>query len=179
MRMFRGAVLAPIMVGLVITAAGCGTTAAVAQGRPSTYTAPPASSTPASQGNTNPTSSAVSPSSTAGSTSKSPSSPPPVSPSSVSPSSAFPGIWDITSWEQYRATQASVEQGHQPWLLDPASVVQAWAHRWNPVPPVRQIKTDTFQVTEPGTNVVYTIRGTRPDPTGSAPIWVITQITHS
>lgn len=55
----------------------------------------------------------------------------------------------------------------------------AWAHRWTPVPAVHQIATDTFQLTEPGTKVVYTIHGTRPDSSGPAPIWVITQITHS
>ncbi|HWG27592.1 hypothetical protein [Actinospica sp.] len=94
-------------------------------------------------------------------------------------SAAFPGIWDITSWKAYRAAQASVEQGHQPWLLDPELVVSAWAHRWTPVPAVRQIAPDTFQVTEPGTSVIYTIRGTRPDPNSATPIWVITAISHT
>jgi hypothetical protein len=91
----------------------------------------------------------------------------------------FPGIWDITSWPQYTAAQQSVEQGHQPWLLNPALVVQAWASQWTPAPTPRQIATDTFQVTKPGTNTVYTIHGTRPVSTGPAPIWVITSITHS
>jgi hypothetical protein len=58
-------------------------------------------------------------------------------------------------------------------------VVSAWAHQWTPAPTPRQIATDTFQVTKPGTNTVYTIHGTRPVSTGPAPIWVITSITHS
>jgi hypothetical protein len=92
----------------------------------------------------------------------------------------FPGIWDITSWQAYRTAQASVEQGHQPWLLDPASVVRAWAgSTWGTAPTVRQIGSDTFQLTEPGGTVVDTIRGTRPVPTGAAPIWVITSIARS
>jgi CubicO group peptidase (beta-lactamase class C family) len=39
----------------------------------------------------------------------------------------FPGIWDITSWPQYWATQYSWLNGHQPWLSSPSSVVQVWA----------------------------------------------------
>lgn len=175
MRTFRGAFAAPVMVGLLITATGCG--AASAPSAPLTTTATSTAQRPSST--------AASPSSAAShvSTASAPaSSRPPSQPSprpSASASSAFPGIWDITSWEQYREAQAAVEQGHQPWLLDPVSVVQAWASRWAPNLPVSKIADDTYRVTEPGTQVVYTIRGTRPDPTGPAPIWVITQITHS
>lgn len=76
--------------------------------------------------------------------------------------------------------QEAVRQGHQPWRGDPEAVVQAWAmSRWNPVPELRRITADSFQVTEPGTNVVYTIRGTCPDPNSDARVWVITSITHS
>ena len=32
----------------------------------------------------------------------------------------FPGIWDITSWPQYWATQYSWLNGHQPWLSNPS-----------------------------------------------------------
>lgn len=32
---------------------------------------------------------------------------------------------------------------------------------------------------KPGTDVSYIIRGTRPDPTGPAAIWVITSISHN
>lgn len=144
MRTFRRALTAPVIVGLLVTATGCGTAAAAAPAAPTT-TAPPSKTLPPS----------------------------------ASASAAFPGIWDITSWQQYREAQRSVEQGHQPWLLDPELVVQAWAARWALDIPVQKVAADTFQVTKPGTHVVYTIRGTRPDPTGPAPIWVITQITHS
>ena len=87
------------------------------------------------------------------------------------PLPAFPGVWDITSWRQYWAAQASVEQGHQPWLLSPSSVVKAWAAGWASNATVAQTGPDTFTVTKPGQ--VATVTVTRPVSTGPAPIWVI------
>jgi hypothetical protein len=144
---------APVLAGMLAAAAGCAGVAAAAP-----PTAAPSATAP---------------------TGATPSTGAPSGGPSASPTAPFPGIWDITSWPQYRAAQAAVEQGHQPWLLDPEMVVQAWAARWAPNLPVRKVAADTYQVTEPGTHVLYTVRGTRPDPTGPAPIWVITQITHS
>jgi hypothetical protein len=93
----------------------------------------------------------------------------------------FPGIWDITSWGQYRSALAAEDQGHQPWLLDPALVVQAWASGlgWWPTTAVHQVANDTFQVTKPGAGVVYTVRGTSPDPGSGPAVWVITSISHT
>jgi len=168
MRTFNRALVAPMMAGLLITATGCGA-AAASSSTPATAASVDATHRPSAATST---SSAASPSSAAShaGTASAPRS---------SASSAFPGIWDITSWQQYREAQAAVEQGHQPWLLDPVSVVQAWAARWAVNLPVRKLAADTYQVAEPGTHVAYTIRGTRPDPTGPAPIWVITRITRS
>lgn len=99
---------------------------------------------------------------------------------SSTPTEPFPGIWDITSWQQYRTMQAAVAQGHQPWLTDPASVVAAWAaSQWQPTPAVKKISTNVFQVTKPGTTTVYTIHGIVPDPGSGPAIWVITSITHT
>lgn len=169
MHRVRGAIVVPVMVGLLTAGAvaACGsTTASVtasATGTSRSTASPPVPGTPSSPA--------------PGTASAGMSS---VSTPAASPSAAFPGIWDITSWQAYRAAQASVMQGHQPWLLDPESVVRAWAaSQWTTVPAVRQIAADTFQLTKPGTNVIYTVRGTRPDPNSAAPIWVITAITHS
>ncbi|HET9168540.1 MAG TPA: hypothetical protein VFN97_03855 [Actinospica sp.] len=172
----HGAVTVPIAAALLIAAAGCsgGTTTAAAgpthstassAAAPTTATATPSGGTTATAGTSSqPRSSSPAASATA---------------SSGDTSEPFPGIWDITSWEQYRKVQAAVEQGHQPWRLDPVSVVDAWAAQWGPVNlPVRQVGPDTYQVVKPGTHVTYTVRGTRPDPSGPAPIWVITSITH-
>ena len=167
MNRFRGAIVVSAMVSLLTAGAvaACGSA--------------PAAVTPSATGTSH--SAASSPVvSTSPVVSKPPVGTSSVSTPSASASAAFPGIWDITSWSEYRAAQASVMQGHQPWLLDPESVVQAWAAgQWTTVPPVHQIAADTFQLTKPGTHVIYTVRGTRPDPTSAAPIWVITAITHS
>ena len=88
----------------------------------------------------------------------------------------FPGIWDITSWPQYWARQYSWNNGHQPWLSNPAMVVEAWARsRWQTAPVIRQATADTFQVTEPGGRT-DTVTGTRPV-TVPGP-WVIAKITY-
>ena len=87
----------------------------------------------------------------------------------------FPGIWDITSWPQYWAAQYAWNNGHQPWLSNPAMVVGAWARsRWNTTPAIQQVGPDTYKVTEPATGKTDTVTGTRPaDVPGP---WVITAI---
>jgi hypothetical protein len=93
------------------------------------------------------------------------------------PLPAFPGVWDITSWRQYWSAQASVEQGHQPWLLRPSSVVKAWAAGWASNATVAQTGPDRFTVTKPGQTATVTV--TRPVRTGPAPIWVISHISYA
>jgi hypothetical protein len=74
----------------------------------------------------------------------------------------FPGIWDITSWQQYWKSQYAWDNGHQPWLSNPAMVVEAWSRsRWHTTPVVRQVGAGTFQVTEPDGRV-DTVSGMRP-----------------
>jgi len=83
----------------------------------------------------------------------------------------FPGIWDITSWPQYWATQYAWLNGHQPWLSSPSLVVQAWA---GSASLVRPVSANTFKVTKPD-GKTFTVTGVRPV---SVPgLWVITAIT--
>lgn len=166
MHRFKGAIAAPIMVGLFMAVAGCGAAAAASGTSHSAALTSGAGSRAAAVARVGPVSSPTR-------------SAPPVSSQSGTASTAFPGIWDITTWQAYRAAQASVLQGHQPWLLDPELVVRAWASQWTSAPVVRKITANTFEVTTPGTNVVTTVRGICPDPTSAAPIWVITAISHS
>ncbi len=91
----------------------------------------------------------------------------------------FPGVWDITTWRRYWAAQASVEQGHQPWLLSPSSVVSAWAAGWSSNAGITRTGPDTFKVTKPGTSQVAMVTGTRPVSTGPAQIWVITHVSYT
>jgi hypothetical protein len=88
----------------------------------------------------------------------------------------FPGIWDITSWQQYWQAQYAWNNGHQPWLASPAMVVEAWSRsQWGTAAVIHQVSTDTFQVTEPGGRV-DTVTGTRPVAVPGP--WVITKITY-
>ncbi|HTJ69077.1 MAG TPA: hypothetical protein VL551_16195 [Actinospica sp.] len=167
-KIISGAVAVPITAALLIAATGCSGSSATSAAAP-THSATGVA-----------TAAAAPPSSAAASATQqqSATSAEPVSDSSGGTGKPFPGIWDITSWKQLYAMEASVSQGHQPWLLDPSMVVQAWAAQWKVNLPVRQVGPDTFQVVKPGTNTTYTVRGTRPDPTNASPIWVITSITH-
>lgn len=89
----------------------------------------------------------------------------------------FPGIWAITSWRRYWAAQSSVEQGHQPWLLSPSSVVAAWGAGWASHAVARQVGPGTFEVRKPGTSQKAVVTGARPVTTGPARIWVIIRVT--
>lgn len=86
----------------------------------------------------------------------------------------FPGIWDITSWPQYWATQYSWLNGHQPWLSSPQSVVQVWAGGYGPASVVRQVSPNTFKVTKPD-GKTFTVSGVRPVSVPGP--WVVTKIT--
>ena len=92
------------------------------------------------------------------------------------PLGRFPGIWDITSWTQYWGRQYSMNNGHQPWLRNPAMVVEAWARgEWHTTPVIHQVNANTFQVTEPGGRV-DTVTGIRPVSVPGP--WVITRIDY-
>jgi hypothetical protein len=88
----------------------------------------------------------------------------------------FPGIFDITTWPQFWAMQAAVNEGHQPWRGSPLMVVQVWARGHMTNPTVTQTGPGTFKVTEPGTGKQVRITGTYPVTVGTARIWVITKI---
>jgi hypothetical protein len=84
----------------------------------------------------------------------------------------FPGIWDITSWQQYWTMQYAWSNGHQPWLGNPAMVVEAWAPGHSVI---HQVGEKTFRVTEPSGRVDTV--------TGAVPVtvpgpWVITRIVY-
>jgi hypothetical protein len=84
----------------------------------------------------------------------------------------FPGIWEPTSWRDYWTTQYAWNNGHQPWLGNPAMVVQVWAPAHSVI---RQVDENTFRVTEPSGRV-DTVTGIVPV-TVPGP-WVITRIAY-
>jgi hypothetical protein len=85
----------------------------------------------------------------------------------------FPGIWDITSWPQYWATQYPWLNGHQPWRSSPPAVVQVWAGGYGSASVVRQVSANTFKVTKPD-GKTFTVTGVRPVSVPGP--WVITKI---
>ena len=174
MRKINGVVAVPITACLLLAAVGCSSIAAAA---PATVKSSKAATTNLTSNVKGSGTSTPAPTSTPAQTTQA------AQTTTATPSqkqAPFPGIWDITTWAQYRAFQAAVEQGHQPWLLNPPMVVSAWAAAtWQPVPAVRQVSANVFQVVEPGTSITYTIHGICPDPKSSAPIWVITSISHN
>ena len=89
------------------------------------------------------------------------------------PLGKFPGIWDITSWPRYCATQYSWLNGHQPWLSSPSSVVQVWAGGYDSASVVRQVSPNAFKVTKPD-GKTFTVTGVRPVSVPGP--WVITKI---
>ncbi len=89
----------------------------------------------------------------------------------------FPGIWDITSWPRYWATQYSwLSGGHQPWRVDPPMVVEAGANSHGDTDAaIHQVTASTFTVTQPG-RITATVTGTRPVSVPGP--WVITRISY-
>ena len=94
----------------------------------------------------------------------------------------FPGIWDITTWQQAREVQEAVDNGHQPWRCGPDQLVSLYAQEVLHVvrPVLRRIDPSTFEVTESGRRMIATVKVTQPiKRDGNCDIWVITGATRS
>ncbi|ODV01221.1 MAG: hypothetical protein ABT15_27775 [Pseudonocardia sp. SCN 73-27] len=89
---------------------------------------------------------------------------------------AAPGalLWPVTDATQAKALQAQVDQGSQPWLLDPSEVATNYATtvlRWH-APSAGAPDGDTVVVTDPDAGSV-TLTLVQPATTGSAGIWIV------
>jgi hypothetical protein len=63
---------------------------------------------------------------------------------------AFPGIWNTTSWPAYWTMQYSWLNGHQPWLSNPSTVIEAWARsQFGVTPAISQMSANRFKAIEP------------------------------
>lgn len=95
-------------------------------------------------------------------------------------SAVFAGIWPFTSQQQAQTAQQAVNEGHQPWLLDPRQVASAFASEvlgW--VRPVsRQTGPGTVTVTWSGSEDVVRAELAQPVRQGSAGIWMITRVVR-
>lgn len=94
-----------------------------------------------------------------------------------SPAPGRVAIFPFTTQDEANTTQAQVDQGHQPWLLDPAMVASAYATAglgWeNPTVVMRQ--TGWYQVTDPATGAAADLALRQPARTGEGGIWAVTR----
>jgi hypothetical protein len=154
----------PVLVGpLALALAACGSGGAHPQGAqvpsasPSTAATSPAAS-PTTKANPAPITDSRAPSATP-------------SPASSTP----PLLWPATTPAQLRQLQDGTVEGHQPWLCDPAAVVQAYGRGplgW-PEPTVRQLHGEVYEVDGPaGAQATVTVFKA----TGRGCVWEITAV---
>jgi hypothetical protein len=134
----------PLLVGpLVLAVAACGS----GGDSPRKATAPQ----PPPSASTSPAATATSP--TAAPTTTTKADPAPAADEHVpsAPPSTPPLLWPATTSAELRQLQDATLAGHQPWLCDPAAVVQAYGRgplSW-PEPTVHRLHGDVYEVDGP------------------------------
>jgi hypothetical protein len=88
-------------------------------------------------------------------------------------------IWPFTTAEEAGNTQDQVDQGHSPWLVDPAAVSSFYASAvlgWADAE-VQQAQPDpvTFWVTDPATGTMAELVLDQPVRKGEGGIWAVTR----
>lgn len=90
-------------------------------------------------------------------------------------SSAPPLLWPATTAAELRQLQDATLEGHQPWLCNPAAVVQAYGRgplSW-PEPTVRRLHGDVYEVDGPaGARATVTVFKAA----GRGCVWEITAV---
>jgi hypothetical protein len=87
-------------------------------------------------------------------------------------------IWPLTTAEEAEHTQASVDEGHSPWMVDPATVVESFAAAelgWEE-PVVEPLAVATYRVTDSATGVAATVDVAQPAREGSGGIWAVIRL---
>jgi hypothetical protein len=86
-----------------------------------------------------------------------------------------PLLWPATTPAQLRQLQDATLEGHQPWLCDPAAVVQAYGRGplgW-PEPTVRRLHGEVYEVDGPaGARATVTVFKAA----GSGCVWEVTAV---
>ena len=82
----------------------------------------------------------------------------------------------MRTWEQARRIQQAVDDGHQPWRLDPFAVVAAYARGALGIadPAVRGGGETLFAVAPRGGEIIGHVRIAQPGRQGPRGIWVVT-----
>jgi hypothetical protein len=88
----------------------------------------------------------------------------------------------VRTWDQAGKVQRAVDDGRQPWRLDPAAVVAAYASGALGVtgqPVVKRAGAGSYTVAAPGGAAVATVRVAQPLRQGPGGIWVVTAVDRS
>jgi hypothetical protein len=84
-------------------------------------------------------------------------------------------MWPFTTAEQAANTQTGVDEGHQPWLLDAASVAVSYAGAelgW-PDTGIEQVQPSTYRVTDPASGARAELALAQPARQGEGGIWAV------
>jgi hypothetical protein len=84
-------------------------------------------------------------------------------------------IWPFTTAEQAANTQAGVDEGHQPWLLDAATVAVSYAGAelgWQDAG-IEQVQPSTYRVTDPASGARAELALAQPARQGEGGIWAV------
>jgi hypothetical protein len=84
-------------------------------------------------------------------------------------------VWPFTTAEEAANAQAGVDQGHQPWLLDAASVTVAYAQAelgWQDAG-IDEVQPSLYRVTEPASGAHADLTLAQPVRQGSGGIWAV------
>jgi hypothetical protein len=88
-------------------------------------------------------------------------------------------VWPFTTAQQGAEAQSGVDQGHQPWLLDPAMVAESYALAelgWqNAGVEVDEVQPSSYVVTNPATGARASLTLAQPVRHGGGGIWAIVQ----
>jgi hypothetical protein len=86
-------------------------------------------------------------------------------------------IWPFATADQAAAAQAGVDQGHQPWLLDPATVAAHYVQAELGWPDAQILQTSTqtatYGVTDPASGAHATVALAQPRRQGPTGIWAV------
>lgn len=86
-------------------------------------------------------------------------------------------IWPFTTQEEANSTQQQVDQGHQPWLADPAAVASSYAQAelgWDDAA-VEMVRPGGYEVTDPQSGAQAALVLSQPARAGEGGIWAITR----
>jgi hypothetical protein len=86
-------------------------------------------------------------------------------------------VWPLTTAEEAANTQASVDAGHSPWMLDPVAVAASYAQAelgWIDAE-VETVRPGTYPVIDPAAGARAEIAIAQPARQGDGGIWAVAQ----